>query len=295
LTDQSESAGPGEIVATVAGADVAAEQSADAITPPLERPVFVKVPARHNQKLARLMEAVNADRGLHALWRCANVNAVDRLGMSDHGPVHVQIVANIGLRLLRLLVASGSTPSVISDHGLDAHDAEVIVVLGGLLHDIGMSIHRDDHERFSIMLAAPKLRELLAGIYPEPYLTVVVSETLHAIITHRSDGRPKTLEAGVVRVADALDMAKGRSRIPFEAGQVNIHSVSAAAIDKVVISRGEVKPIRIDIQMSNSAGIFQLDELLKEKLHGSGLEPYVEVTGQIEGETERSLVPVFKF
>ena len=111
MTDQSESAGPGEIVATVAGADVAAEQSADAITPPLERPVFVKVPARHNQTLARLMEAVNADRGLHALWRCANVNAVDRLGMSDHGPVHVQIVANIGLRLLRLLVASGSTPT----------------------------------------------------------------------------------------------------------------------------------------------------------------------------------------
>lgn len=295
MTERSEAADPGEVVATVAGADVSAEQSAEAITPPLERPVFVKVPARHNQKLARLMEAVNADRGLHALWRCANVNAVDRLGMSDHGPVHVQIVANIGLRLLRLLVQSGSTPSIVSDHGLDLHDAELVVVLGGLLHDIGMSIHRDDHERFSLMLAAPKLRELLAGIYQEPYLTVVVSETLHAIITHRSDGRPKTLEAGVVRVADALDMAKGRSRIPFEAGQVNIHSVSAAAIDKVVISRGETKPIRIDIQMSNSAGIFQLDELLKEKLSGSGLEARVEVTAQIEGETERSLVPVFRF
>jgi metal-dependent HD superfamily phosphatase/phosphodiesterase len=240
------------------------------------------------------MEAVNADRGLHALWRCANVNAVDRLGMSDHGPVHVQIVANIGLRLLRLLVSAGSTPNAVADHGLDGHDAELIVVLGGLLHDIGMSIHRDDHERFSLMLAAPKLRDLLVGIYQEPYLTVVVSETLHAIITHRSDGRPKTLEAGVVRVADALDMAKGRSRIPFEAGQVNIHSVSAAAIDKVVISRGEAKPIRIDIKMSNSAGIFQLDELLKEKLHGSGLEPYLEVAAQIEGETERSLVPVFR-
>ena len=97
-----------------------------------------------------------------------------------------------------------------------------------------------------------------------------------------------------MRVADALDMAKGRSRIPFEAGQVNIHSVSAAAIDKVVISRGESKPVRIDIQMGNSAGIFQLDELLKEKLHGSGLEPYVEVAAEIEGETERSLVHVFK-
>ena len=35
--------------------------------------------------------------------------------------------------------------------------------------------------------------------------------------------------------------------------------------------------------MSNSAGIFQIDELLKEKLRGSGLEPYVEVEASIEG------------
>ncbi len=282
------------VVATVEGADLSVDDGNEPITPPLERRIQINIPTRHNRKLGRLLEAVNADRGLHALWRCANVNAVDRLGMSDHGPVHVRIVANIALRLLRLLVGAGQTPSVVSDHGLDGHDAEMIVVLGGLLHDIGMSIHRDDHERFSLMLAGPKMRELLVGIYEEPYLSVIVSETLHAIITHRSGGRPQTLEAGVVRVADALDMAKGRSRIPFEAGQVNIHSVSAAAIDKVVISKGEAKPIRIDIKMGNSAGIFQLDELLKEKLQGSGLEPYVEVTAEIEGETERSIVQVFK-
>jgi hypothetical protein len=252
------------------------------------------MPTRHNTKLAAVVDRVNADRGLHALWRCANVNAVDRMGMSDHGPVHVRIVSNIALRLLRLLVSSGLTPSIQQNHGMDGHDAEVVVVLAALLHDIGMSIHRDDHERFSLMLANSKLRELLDGVYQEPYLTVVVSEVLHAIITHRSDGRPLTLEAGVVRVADALDMTRGRSRIPFEAGQVNIHSVSAAAIDKVEIGRGETKPIRIDITMSNSAGIFQLDELLKEKLNGSGLEQHVEVSAHLEGETERSLIQVFR-
>lgn len=274
-----------------------AEELSSAGTPApraLDRPVTIRVPTRHNTRLAAILERVNADRALHGLWRCANVNAVDRMGMSDHGPVHVQIVANIALRLLRLLVSSGLTPSIVQHHGMDGHDAELVVVLAGLLHDIGMSIHRDDHERFSLMLAAPKARELLAELYEEPYLTVMVSETLHAIITHRSDGRPQTLEAGVVRVADALDMAKGRSRIPFEAGQLNIHSVSAAAIDKVTISRGETKPILIDIQMSNSAGIFQLDELLKEKLHGSGLEAHVEVTAQIQGETERSLIHIFR-
>lgn len=282
------------LVSVEGGLEVVDSPADAAVTPPLERPVHVRLPTRHNEQLGTVITRVNADRGLHALWRCANVNAVDRLGMSDHGPVHVQIVANIALRLLRLLVASGQQPSIVTHHGLRVEDAEVVTVLAALLHDIGMSIHRDDYERFSLMLAPEKLRSLLDGVYEEPYLTVIVSETLHAIITHRSDGRPKTLEAGVVRVADALDMAKGRSRIPFEAGQVNIHSVSAAAIDKVTISRGETKPIQIDIQMSNSAGIFQLDELLKEKLHRSGLESFVEVAAHIEGETERSLIHVFR-
>ena len=51
-------------------------------------------------------------------------------------------------------------PSIITEHALTSDDAEVVVVLGALLHDIGMAIHRDDHERFSLFLAAPKLREL---------------------------------------------------------------------------------------------------------------------------------------
>ena len=45
--------------------------------------------------------------------------------------------------------------------------------------------------------------------------------------------------------------------------------------------------------MSNSAGVFQIDELLKNKLEGSGLEPYVEVEATIEGETEKKLIHKF--
>ena len=118
-------------------------------------------------------------------------------------------------------------------------DAEVTVVLGALLHDVGMSIHRDGHEDFSLFLAEPKIRELLDGLYDEPELTVIVSEVLQAITSHRADGEPLTLEAGIVRVADALDMAQGRSRIPFERGRVSIHSLSAAAIEDVTIEDGD--------------------------------------------------------
>jgi metal-dependent HD superfamily phosphatase/phosphodiesterase len=214
--------------------------------------------------------------------------------MSDHGPVHFQIVTNIALKLLRLLLARGVQPSIVADHNLRVEDAEVVVVLAALLHDIGMSIHRIDHEQYSLFVSMIKLRELLEGIYDVPVRTLLISETLHAMISHRSGGRPLTLEAGIVRVADALDMAEGRSRIPFQEGKVNIHSVSAAAIQKIRIEEGELKPIRIVVQMNNSAGIFQLDELLKNKLAGSRLDPYVEVEATIEGETEKKLIQTFR-
>ncbi|MGH2975915.1 MAG: HD domain-containing protein, partial [Solirubrobacterales bacterium] len=127
-----------------------------------------------------------------------------------------------------------------------------------------------------------------------PDRTVVVSETLHAIIGHRRRGDPYTLEAGVVRVADALDMAQGRSRVPVDAGRVGIHSLSAAAIDGVSIEGGEDRAVRIEIEMNNSAGIFQVDDLLATKLRGTPLSDHVEVVARIEGETEKRLLTEFR-
>ena len=177
---------------------------------------------------------------------------------------------------------------------MEQTDAEMVVVLGGLLHCIGMAVHRDRHEDSSLLLAAPKLYELLDGIYEEPELTVVASEVLQTITSHREGGRPLTLEAGIVRVADALDMAKGRSRIPFERGSASIHAVSAAAIESVTITDGTDRAVLIEIQMNNSAGLYQVDELLKAKLRGTGLEPYVEVVARIDTEAEKSLVPIYR-
>ena len=266
----------------------------EALKTPQEAHIAIRVPARHNPALQKVIEHVNAHEELYALWQAMNVNAVERLGMSDHGPVHFQIVSNIALKLLRQLMDRSIIPSVVRDHKMTNGDAEVIVVLASLLHDLGISIHRIDHEQYSLFVAQPIISQLLAGVYPIGPATIIRSEVLHAIIAHRSDGKPLTLEAGIVRVADALDMTKGRSRIPFEAGKINIHSLSAVAIEQVEIASGVDKPIRINVRMNNSAGIFQLDELLKEKLHGSGLEPYVEVEATIEGEMEKKLVTVFR-
>jgi metal-dependent HD superfamily phosphatase/phosphodiesterase len=254
----------------------------------------IRVPPRANRKLAALLERVNGDEQLKAWWHVSNVNAVKRLEINDHSWVHIQIVANIALKLLRQLTKHGVEPAVVRDYGMTRDDAEVVVVLGALLHCVGMSIHREGHEDWSLFLAEPKLRELLAGLYEEPDLTVVNCEVLGAITSHREDGQPLTLEAGIVRVADALDMAKGRSRIPFEHGRVSIHSLSAAAIEAVAIKDGEHTPVLIEVTMNNSSGVYQVDELLKAKLRGSGLEPYVEVIARIDTEAEKSLIPLYR-
>jgi metal-dependent HD superfamily phosphatase/phosphodiesterase len=208
--------------------------------------------------------------------------------------VHIQIVTNIALKLLRQLTKHGVEPSCVNDYGYVRGDAEVIVACSALTHCIGMAVHREGHEDYSLFLAEPKLRELLAGLYEEPDLTVLTAEVLQGITSHRADGEPLTLEAGILRVADALDMEQGRSRIPFEKGHVGIHSLSAAAIEDVAISDGDEKPIRIEITMNNSSGIYQVDGLLKAKLRGSGLEPYVEVFAHIDTEAEKRLVPLYK-
>jgi metal-dependent HD superfamily phosphatase/phosphodiesterase len=255
--------------------------------------ITINAPTRGNRKLEKLLAAVNADPQIKAWWHAAGVNA-DRLEMSDHSWVHIQIVTNIALRLARLLFRRGVEPSLVKDHGMTERDAEVVIAAGSLLHCLGMAIHRTDHERYSLFLAADKLPALLADAYDEPERTLIAAESMHAIISHRTEGKPFTVEGAIVRVADALDMAQGRARVPFEAGHANIHSLSAYAIEDVTISAGRDRAVRVEIAMSNSAGIFQVDEGLGSKLRGTLLEDHFEVVARIDAEHEKRLVPVFR-
>src|SRR5690606_1775226 len=128
-----------------------------------ERRILMSVPERHNEKLRALVAAANEDDELYGLWLAANVNAIERLGMTDHGPVHVKIVMNIATTLLRLLAEGGVEPSLVTYYWEEQDDAEVVVAAASLLHDIGMSIHRADHEAYSLFLARERLGPLLAG------------------------------------------------------------------------------------------------------------------------------------
>ncbi|MEM2121370.1 MAG: HD domain-containing protein [Candidatus Woesearchaeota archaeon] len=247
-----------------------------------------KVPFNNNKKLEEIFNRVVNDVELQTLWKCSNITAINRSGLTDHGPVHVAIVANSALKLFRLLRESGIESNLEKDYNLSKDDAEVVVFLGAIMHDLGMSVHRTNHQEYSLPLAIGILNRILEGIYNNEEKIIIRTEVLHAIITHHSTYKPLTIEAGCVRVADALDMAQGRARIPFNIGKIDIHSVSALSVDEVEIEKGIERPILIKILMSNSAGIFQIDELLKNKLKNSGIENYIEVVADVK--TEKNII-----
>lgn len=234
------------------------------------------IPAAPHSRTARVVELMNNDLELQTLWYMANRTS-RRAGVNDHGPVHVRTSMHHGHTLLRLLTEAGVQPNCVLDHGMTVDDATAVVMLAIAFHDTGMSVHRDRHELLSVPIAQDWLRRKLPPVYQEPQLTVVIAEVAHAILAHNVNERTLTLEAGIVKVADALDMTKGRSRKAILAGKIDIHSISAAAVEAVRVVQGQEKPIRIEVDINNPAAVFHLKEVFGQKLAGSHLAPYVEV------------------
>ncbi len=236
-------------------------------------------------------EFVTSDPEIQAYLRAQNVNAVSRKGYNDHGKQHIQIVRNHALRLYELLKQSQARFNGAGDQGLEEADESVILILAATLHDVGHVVHRDDHTYYSIPLAADILDRVLTDFYDTEAAVRVKAEVLHAILCHHTAEEPLTTEAGIIRVADALDMERGRSRIPYEEGGRDINTISSQAIEQVGLHRGDESSVSVEIQMNSAAGVYQVDELLKAKLDGSGLEPYVSIvavnTNTSEGLVER--------
>jgi hypothetical protein len=242
---------------------------------------------RLNDLLPRLVD----DPEVRAYLEAQNVNPVVRKGYNDHGPKHVGIVRDRALRLYDLLKRGGVEFDGARQQGLDEADEAVVVALAATLHDIGHVVHRDHHSYYSIPLAADLLDRFLAGVdgYDTAAAVRLKAEVLHAILCHHTEEEPLTLEAGVVRVADGLDMERGRSRIPYEKGGRGINTLSSQAIRDVTLKPGDGRAVLVEIEMVNAAGVYQVDGLLKEKLRDSGLDDHVRIVA-INTKTDDPLV-----
>ena len=212
------------------------------------------------EQMFRLMES---DLEVQNTLRMSNVMAVERLKYNDHGPVHAKIAAGSALEIFDLLTQK-VTPTTVKNKICSLEDARIIVLCGSYLHDLGNSIHRVDHHIHGCIIANPILDRLLKKVYPEEAALAVKlkSEILHSIFSHQEEVECLSVEAGAAKVADGTDMARGRARIPYKTGKVDIHSLSALSITKVEIEKGKTKPVQILVSMNNPAGVFQVEEVM---------------------------------
>ncbi|MEM2088117.1 MAG: HD domain-containing protein [Thermoproteota archaeon] len=229
-------------------------------------------------KARRMWELLKNDPEVNADWDMANFVAVSKLKYNDHGEVHAKIVAANALKMLKLLLDNGVLTSMIKERAGDEDDVYLVVLTAALLHDIGNQIHRENHHVAGVYLAIPLLNRILPEVYKnQEVMYEIRGQILNCIYSHEFDVKDLTEEACLIGIADGTDMTKGRGRIAFDKGNVNIHTVSALSIEKVEIRQGRDVPVQILIHMSNSAGIFQIQETLGKKIIDSPLEGYVEV------------------
>ncbi|KAA0001808.1 MAG: phosphohydrolase [Thermoplasmata archaeon] len=249
-------------------------------------------------KTKKMFEMLVQDEEVRADWDVANFIAVTKLHYNDHGEVHAKIVTASALKMHQLLLESNVMPDFIKYGGGDRDDDALIVLSAGLLHDIGNQIYRANHPLHSTYLAMPVLDRLLPEIYDDvEQRTEVRGFILNAIYAHDADVPDITMESSLVGIGDATDMTKGRGRMAFDLGSTSIHVVSALSIDRVVLARGTRKPIEIIIEMSNSSGIFQVEETLGKKVVGSPLEQYIDITATVtpkEADYEKRIVRAIK-
>ncbi|MHA1576447.1 MAG: phosphohydrolase [Candidatus Thorarchaeota archaeon] len=237
-----------------------------------------------NTRALEMYQYLTGSPKVQSYLRSANRMAVSRLGYTDHGPVHAEVATWNALKTFDILDETFQ-PNVVAEGIGDIDDARLVVLASTYLHDIGMVVHRNEHNQASVQLAGPILESKLMDIYNDSAkATDILSFIFHGIYAHDDDTQCLTLEAGITKIGDGADMTKGRTIVPFQKGKVDIHSVSAMAINNVIIDKGEEKPLRITVAMDNPAGVFQVQAVLEKKLTTSSLEDHVDIDILVNGD-----------
>lgn len=222
-----------------------------------------------------VFETLINDSEVKELLEITNDVSIKKLNFNDHGRIHAKIAVDSSLKLLNLLVKEPKEESVIA------------IVFAAYLHDIGVSINRENHELFSVILAKPLIERIYSSLKSK-------TKALEAILCHMANYKPHSIEAGIVSIADGTDMTAGRARIVSKIKKTTgrIHSFSALEILNVEIKKGKKKPVEIEIIMKNTAGIFQVEEILLPKLKNSGLIDKVSIVAVIKKDKKTEKIVV---
>ncbi|MCF7910883.1 MAG: HD domain-containing protein [Candidatus Cloacimonetes bacterium] len=238
---------------------------------------------------SEIAEYLFMDEEILALQDYANIVSIKRLGFNDHGPVHMLKATLNALTMLDLLVAAGIDLNLKTEGIGDNEDSRVVVLIATLLHDIGMTVSREKHEFMGVNLALPIINRILENFYFTNMTKRVIlrSIILEGILGHMATQKIQSLEAGLVLIGDGCDMEQGRARISLKLADIarrgDIHRYSSSAITKVKIIPGVIRPVKIEVQMAESVGFFQIEEVLYPKILSSPVKKYIELTAGVTG------------
>lgn len=236
------------------------------------------------------------DAEVKAIQDYANTVSITRLGLNDHGPVHMKTVCHNALKMLRILHDAGVKTSLETESVGTFADSVTAVCIAALLHDAGMTIARKGHELYSGIVTYNIIKDVLTKILPEDVRrrTIIQSVAMEGILGHMATSPIHSIEAGLILIADGCDMTKGRARItleiPTKPTEGDIHKYSANSIEKVKIRHGKERPVKIEVHMKSEVGFFQVEEVLIPKIQSSPAKHLVELHAGVEGEEMKKYI-----
>ena len=237
-----------------------------------------------------VMKYIISDKEIQILQDYANIVSIKRLGYNDHGPVHMRKAALNAILMFELLEKAGIKLNLEKERIGTADDSKIALIIAAMIHDIGMTISRQGHEFMSVNLAIPIINRILEQFYHGDITKKIIMRSLiiECIFGHMATQAIHSLEAGLVLIGDGCDMEQGRSRISTllsDRPRVgDIHRYSSTGIEKVNIIKGERKPIQIKVDMSESVGFFQVEEVLFPKISFSPVKKYIELYAGVKGK-----------
>ncbi len=240
----------------------------------------------------RIARILVEDDEIQAVQDYANNVSIVRLGFNDHGPVHMRTVCRNALKMIKILYQTGVKTSLETEQAGTFADSVSAVLIASFLHDFGMTIGRQDHELYSGILAFNVINRILENVLPGSEnlkrRVIIRSMAMEGIIGHMGTRKIHSIEAGLILIADGCDMTKGRARIPMEMNSKpsvgDIHKYSANSIEKVKILKGSERPIKIEVHMSADVGLFQIEEVLLQKISSSPAKNLVELYACVDGQ-----------
>lgn len=253
--------------------------------------IIDKDPQKDNLPL-RIYNELITNAEVKSLQDYANDVSIVRIGLNDHGPVHMKMVCKNVLKMQMILLDAGIHTSLETEHVGTIADSTSALLFASLLHDSGMTIGRKNHELYSGIVSYSLISDILKVVLPgnENIMrrTVIRAIAMEGILGHMGTLPIHSIEAGLILIADGCDMTKGRARItleiPTKPAEGDIHKYSANSIEKVKIMKGNDKPVRIEIYMREEVGFFQVEEVLIPKINSSTASHFIELEAGVIGE-----------